>query len=337
MSVFVAAFTARGAALGGEIARALGAELCTPERLAAASHAEGFDSLAGWTAGVWPRAEAIVFVGAAGIAVRAIAPHVRDKFTDPAVVSVDEAGRFAVPLLSGHVGGANALAKRIAAVTGGVAAVSTATDVNGLFAVDAWAGENSLAVSDRTLAKKVSAGLLEGKNIRLVSDWPVEGRPPRGVAADGEQEVYITTKTEPRDKLRLIPRCVTLGIGCRRGAAFEEIDSLAREVLALSGTDLRAVGRVCSIDIKKDEAGLLEFCRSIGLSLTVFTPQELMAVPGEFAASDFVLRTTGADNVCERAAVCGGGELIVRKRARGGVTAACAAVRPKLIFREDDR
>ena len=165
MTTAVIAFTRRGAALGRSLADALGGTLHVPARFAPEVGAEAYFSLEGWTAWAWARADALVFVGAAGIAVRAIAPHVRDKFSDPAVVSVDEAGRFAVPLLSGHVGGANELARRVAALTGGQAAVSTATDVNGLFAVDVWARERGMAITDRALAKEVSAALLEGRPV----------------------------------------------------------------------------------------------------------------------------------------------------------------------------
>ena len=106
-----------------------------------------------------------MYVGATGIAVRAIAPYVRDKFHDPAVVSVDEAGRFVVPLLSGHVGGANELARVVAELCGGQAVVSTATDVNELFAVDEWAARRGYAIVERVIAKEISARLLEGASV----------------------------------------------------------------------------------------------------------------------------------------------------------------------------
>ena len=219
MTTAVIAFTRRGAALGRSLADALGGSLHVPARFAPEVGAEAYASLEGWTAWAWARADALVFVGAAGIAVRAIAPHVRDKFSDPAVVSVDEAGRFVVPLLSGHVGGANELARRVAALTGGQAAVSTATDVNGLFAVDVWARERGMAITDRVLAKEVSAALLEGRPVGFASDF---GHPcPEGLTAGpAELGVWITDRTGegpfPRT-LRLVPRSLILGIGCRRG------------------------------------------------------------------------------------------------------------------------
>ena len=266
----------------------------------------------------------IVFVGAAGIAVRAIAPHVRDKFTDPAVVAVDELGRFAVPLVSGHVGGANDLARRIAAATGGAPVVSTATDVNGLFAVDVWAKGNGLAITDRTLAKEVSAALLDGTPVGFASDF---GHPCPGGLTDGPAElgVWVTDRTGdgPFSRtLRLAPQSLILGIGCRRGTEQAAIEALASA--ALAGYEPRAVAAVTTIDLKKDEPGLLAFCAAHHLPLRTFSAGELAAAEGDFTPSDFVKSITGVDNVCERAAAAAGGRIIVPKQAKNGVTVAVA-------------
>ena len=324
MTAAIIAFTSRGAALGRTLANALGATLHVPARFAPEVGAEAYDSLEGWTARAWGTADAIIFVGAAGIAVRAIAPHVKDKFTDPAVVSVDEAGRFAVPLLSGHVGGANELALKVAALTGGQAAVSTATDVNGLFAVDVWARERGMVITDRVRAKEISAALLEGKGVGFVSDF---GHPcPEGLTeAPAELGVWVTWKTGagpfPRT-LRLAPKGLILGIGCRRGTPAETIEAAAEA--ALSGYEPQAVAQVATIDLKQDEAGLLAFCAAHNLPLTAFSAAELSAAEGNFTPSDFVKGVTGVDNVCERAAVCAGGAILVPKQAKNGVTVAVA-------------
>ena len=122
--------------------------------------------------------DALIFIGATGIAVRRIAPLVRDKFQDPAVLSMDELGRHCISLLSGHVGGANLMAERIAGMIGAEAVISTATDLNHLFAVDLFAKENALWITDRVLARKISAALLRGVSIGFCSDFPVEGELP---------------------------------------------------------------------------------------------------------------------------------------------------------------
>ena len=327
MTVAVIAFTRRGAELGRKLAAALGGALYAPARFAADAGAEPVPALAAWTAARWEDSDALVFVGAAGIAVRAVAPHVRDKFTDPAVVSVDEEGRFAVPLLSGHVGGANELALRVAELTGGQAAVSTATDVNGLFAVDVWAREQGLAITDRALAREVSAALLEGKAVGFASDW---GHPcPAGLTqGPAEIGVWVTARTGagPFSRtLRLAPKGLILGVGCRRGTERAAIEEAA--AAALAGYEPLAVAAVATIDLKKDEPGLLAFCAARGLPLLTFSAGELSAVAGDFTPSDFVKGVTGVDNVCERAAAAAGGRIVVPKLAKNGVTASVAEKR----------
>ena len=250
MKLAMAAFTARGAALGRQLAAALTAEgeecsLTVPARLAPALGLPAMDSLADWTAREFARADGLVFVGACGIAVRAIAPHVKDKLTDPAVAAVDEAGRWVVPLLSGHVGGANDLAQRIAALTGGQAAVSTATDVNGLFAVDQWAARQGFTIEDRTAAKAISAALLAGETVGFASEFQVDGVLPKGVTA-GKANIgfSVTAKTDPlsfETELRLVPRVLRLGIGCRRGTTEEAIAAAVDTALAEYGFSAKAV------------------------------------------------------------------------------------------------
>nr|WP_243421197.1 cobalamin biosynthesis protein [Pseudoflavonifractor phocaeensis] len=310
--------------MGKVLAKALDASLHVPARFAAEVGAEAYDSLEGWTARMWGEKDALIFVGACGIAVRAIAPHVKDKFTDPAVVSVDEAGRFVIPLLSGHVGGANELALRVEALTGGQAAISTATDVNGLFAVDVWARGRDMVITDRTLAKEVSAALLEGKPVGFASDF---GHPcPQGLAeGPAELGVWVTWKTGegpfPRT-LRLAPKGLILGIGCKKGTNAAAIQAAVNE--ALTGHEPAAVERVATIDLKEKEPGLLVFCAAHDLPLSVYSAEELAAAEGKFTPSAFVKTVTGVDNVCERAAVRAGGTILVPKLAKNGVTVAVA-------------
>ena len=348
MKLAMAAFTARGAALGRQLAAALTAEgeecsLTVPARLAPALGLPAMDSLADWTAREFARADGLVFVGACGIAVRAIAPHVKDKLTDPAVAAVDEAGRWVVPLLSGHVGGANDLARRIAAFTGGQAAVSTATDVNGLFAVDQWAARQGFTIEDRTAAKAISAALLAGETVGFASEFPVDSPLPKGVT-EGEANIgfSVTAKTDPLpfgtglrlvpQVLRLVPQVLRLGIGCRRGTTEEAIAAAVDTALAENGFSAKAVAGVGTIDLKKDEAGLLAFCAHRGWKLDCYSAEELLRAEGEFTPSDFVKGVTGVDNVCERSAVMGGGQLVIRKRAANGVTVAAALLPLRLTF-----
>lgn len=273
-------------------------------------------------------ADAMIFVSSCGIAVREIAPFVRDKRRDPAVVCLDELGQFVIPLLSGHIGGANALAGSLAEKLGATAVITTATDIHGKFSVDTWAAEGGYAISDMKTAKAVAAAILEGE-VPLTSDFPVVTQLPPGVVpgSGGELGIYITCRTaEPfENTLRLIPKVLRLGIGCRKGVQTETISRAVDQVLRENGLDPKSVKCVASIDLKAQEPGLLEFCREKGLPAEFYTSEELMDVPGHFAPSEFVRGVTGVDNVCQRAAMLGAETLLVEKTVCGGVTVAVAA------------
>ena len=318
MTLRLLAFTDRGFALAQTLAEALGGE---------AARCGAPLGLADWTAGGFSQADALVFVGAAGIAVRVIAPHVRHKAADPAVVVVDEAGRFAVPILSGHLGGANDLARKIAAQCGAVPVITTATDVRGLFAVDEWAKRQNCRAENPEAIVRFSSKVLAGETAGIYSPWPIAGRPPEHTAPAAERDcdAMLTLRRQSGDALRLIPAIAVLGAGCRKGTPASALERAFAELLEKSGLNPLAFYKVCSIDLKRDEPGLLSFCQSRGLAFETFSAQALLAVEGDFSPSGFVRSVTGVDNVCERAAVLGsGGALIVKKQAGDGVTMAAA-------------
>ncbi len=298
-------------------------------------------SLKEWTGAAFSSQDAILFIGAVGIAVRAIAPFVKSKAADPACIVIDEQGNYIIPILSGHIGGANRMAEEIAAGLNALAIITTATDLNGLFAVDEWAGEHRLRIGDMGLAKQMSADLLEGKNIGYFTSFPIQGTPPKGLAEGSgsgtELEISIAASPRSRKALQLIPRCVVLGIGCRKGTSAEAIEWMVQEVLRDGGISPYAMCAVASIDLKAQEKGLLEFCETWRLPFEVYSARELEAVSGDFSVSEFVSSITGVDNVCERAAVLasGNGRLIVKKHAGNGVTVAAAVRDPELVWPEE--
>ncbi len=329
MTVAAVAFTDCGMALGERLRAARpGVELTRCPR----------GGLARWVEERFEKYEALVFIGAVGIAVRAVAPHVRAKTRDPAVVVIDETGTFSIPILSGHLGGANALATELARELGALPVVTTATDRHGLFAVDDWARRQGLRVVNPHRIKWVSARILAGETLRLKSLYPISGSPPAQVLpADEEYDILVSHRSRGRtEALRLVPPCVTAGIGCRRGTPEAAVTAAVDEALRKSGCHPAALAGAASIDLKSDEPGLLAFCEKRGLKLRTFTAEELAAVPGNFSSSAFVRSTTGVDNVCERAAVLAcGGRLISRKEVMNGVTVALALREPKICFEED--
>lgn len=345
MRVSMTAFTPQGVrlALGlAQILRRSCAEVrvAAPARLVADEGIDGFDSLSTWAEVAFTCSDALVFVGACGIAVRAIAPHVKDKLSDPAVVCVDERGRFAISLLSGHVGGANDLAHAIAAITGGQAVITTATDVEGIFAVDAWAAGQDLAILDHDVIKRVSATLLEGGRVGFVCDVPCDGDVPAGIVIGEEASscdvgICVSLDVEKRPfgtTLRLAPRTVVVGIGCKRGTSFERICALVSACLAEAHVAPESVRALATIDIKADEEGIQTLGEHLGVPVRLYAAHELQAVEGTFASSDFVRQTVGVDNVCERAACAGGGTLLVSRRRAEGVTVALSTETARVTF-----
>lgn len=229
------------------------------------------------------RRDALIFVGACGIAVREIAPYVRDKKTDPAVLVLDERARHVIPLLSGHIGGANRLTVQLSSALGAEAVITTATDVNGKFAVDEFAARAGCAISDMQLAKAFAAGILE-REMPLCSAFPIVSPLPGGVyeAGSGALGVYIGCDVrEPFQKtLRLIPKKLRVGLGCRRGVCASAITSAIQRVFAENRLDLRAISGIFSIDLKKDEPGLLQACRGKRLGGFVLSCADLAGRAG---------------------------------------------------------
>ncbi|MBQ6504068.1 MAG: cobalt-precorrin 5A hydrolase [Flexilinea sp.] len=280
-------------------------------------------------------ADAMIFIGACGIAVRAIAPHVRSKVTDPAVLCIDEMAQYVIPILSGHIGGANDLTRKIASDLGALPVITTATDINGRFSVDSWAVENRFVIDNMSLAKEVSATILE-HDIPFSSMLAISTELPDGLVRSDSGELGIFIGWEKREPyahtLRLIPPVLHLGIGCKRGTAAETIRKAVSEMLERYNIDSRAIRCAASIDLKADEPGLREYLQNTGLRSEFYSAERLQAVPGEFSRSDFVMKVTGVDNVCERAAMVGADQLIVPKTVFSGVTLALAAETKEVRF-----
>lgn len=278
------------------------------------------------------RCRLLIFIGATGIAIRSIAPYIRSKTRDPAVLSIDEQGKFVIPLLSGHIGGANSLATGIAAVLKAVPVITTATDVNELFAVDEWAARHNMSIFNMDAAKTFASYLVDCKKVGVKSDFPIKGALPKGLvlAEEGPVGMAISLRKTVQpfvETVVLRPRILHLGIGCRRGTPMDKIEEMVIQELKKLKVTLSVVKGIASIDVKKDEQGLLAFADVSVLPVRFYSSAELNAVEGDFTPSAFVAQTVGVDNVCERAAVLdsGGGRLLLRKTARNGVTLAIAA------------
>lgn len=317
------------------------------KRVSASSSEEKSSACVSGAGGSDRSCDAIIFVGATGIAVRAIAPFICGKAVDPAVLVIDEAGRYVISLLSGHLGGANVLARTAASLIEAEPIITTATDAESAFAVDTFAKENGFLLTDLRKAKEVSAKVLRGEKLRIYSDIPMERLVQRPARHEAElvpaqdidrADIVISYRThilKPAENssqaigLRLIAKRVHVGLGARKGVTQAEVAAAVATCLEDAGIDPRAVVALASIDLKKQEAGILAYSYESGVPFVTYTAEELRTVEGAFAGSSFVQSVTGVANVCERAAAYAAGrsghaEVLVHKTIHGNVTTAVA-------------
>ena len=294
-----------------------------------------------WTRERFADSSLIVFVGAVGIAVRLCAPYIVSKDRDPAVIVIDERGRYVIPLLSGHIGGANRAAGLIAEKIGAEAVITTATDINGCFAADEWAAQNGYVIDDIGEIKHISSAVLVGEKLGLCSDFAVNGAVPKCFDS-GTHRCGVLIADRPRKvfehTLCLMPKRFVIGVGSRAGAPRAELIALAQKLLRENGIDARTIAAVVSVELKKDEPAIAELAVYLGCKTEFYTAEELKNVRGGFSESEFVRSVTGVGNVCERAAVLYGlkhgrkTELLVKKTKGNGVTAAAAVMEWSVDF-----
>jgi len=296
---------------------------------------------------LWLRSEALVFIMASGIVVRTIAPLIKDKRTDPAVVVLDEAGKHAISLVGGHLGGANDLAREVAASLGGEAVITTASDVNNLPSIDLWARDNNLIIENRDVLPLVGTRYVNNGGLRVYCDIPLELPPeflrvvdPRFADAiiTNSRDVYAgsprcgitgegcsTGACRVKGQISLRPVNLVAGIGCNSGTSLGEIEDAVQRTLDEHDLVFLSLHSLATIDIKGSEPGLRGFAEKHGLALRTFSPSDLNAVSG-VERSEAAFKATGAYGVAEPAALLasGGENLLVSKQKKGNVTVAVA-------------
>ncbi|MEA3333747.1 MAG: cobalt-precorrin 5A hydrolase [Pseudomonadota bacterium] len=293
----------------------------------------------------WRNFAGHLFIMATGIVVRQIAPLLQGKIEDPAVVVCDEKGDYAISLLSGHIGGANRLARKIAFILNGEAVITTATDVQGLAAIDEIAARKGFKIVNPEAIKEINGLLLARKKIAVIGhsfwnkaicthfDDRVIEWSSLSVAAQALNHaevcglVLIDEKSFPASDLPALflqsPK-VVVGIGCRRQTPMNNIEEAVTSVLAGHGISWSKIVEIVSIDLKKDERGLLDFAAEKKLPIHFFSAAELenIEVP---SPSTKVEAVTGSASVSEAAAILAGrGKLLVKKHKFSRVTVAVA-------------
>lgn len=300
------------------------------------------DSVGVWAKGQMEEKNALLFIGACGIAVRAIAPSLTDKLHDAPVLVMDEMGKHVIPILSGHVGGANGLAVFLAWKTGAEPVITTATDLNGAFAVDVFAKKNGFSIAGKDGIAKISAKALAGQEVTMSVEpghWeplnrvgpqyeePAGGtdihcgdssggaamQPEHGLP-DGIRlvpyppgspvDIVVTSEEKEFDAAILLkPKEYVVGVGCKKGKSMEELGRFLTEKLGELGISAGQVFALASVSQKSREPGLAGWCQKERVPFFTYTAEELQQVSGEFHESPFVRAQVGVGNVCERAAL----------------------------------
>jgi len=278
----------------------------------------------------WQEYDHLICIMATGIVVRMIAPLLVDKRVDPSVIVCDEQGRFAISLLSGHLGGGNELAEEVAEILTGQAVITTASDVLGRTALDIWAHKLDLIAADKFSLTRAMGKLVNEGRLSLFSDVPLPELPAdiKQISQRERADVVVSSRTDQKFSGALLhPKTLVAGIGCNRNTPASEIEQALDEACLVNGLALQSVRCLASIDLKNDEQGLLEFAENKGYTITFYHRDQLNGVTG-VSTSAAVLKAIGAKGVAEPAAVLAadGGRLLVKKMKWPNVTVAIAEV-----------
>ncbi|MCL5256276.1 MAG: cobalt-precorrin 5A hydrolase [Chloroflexi bacterium] len=344
--------TRNGALLGARLQSALVASdlLVQAKFNQLAGTAQVYDSLKGAVETAFREYDGLVMFLALGATIRLIAPHLSDKRSDPAVVVVDEQGRFAISVLSGHIGGGNALAARVANLLGAQPVITTASDSAQTISVDLLGRQFGWRIEDPSNVTRVSAAIVNGEQVAVLQEAGEEGwwtkyrpLPPNVLLLSSLDEVrrfpgwalLVTDRLfEARDSVLLErsvvyrPRSLAVGIGCNRGTPASEIEQAVEETLGGAGLSKGSIRVVATVELKKDEAGILEYCEKFGHQLQFFSKHELDGIANLPNRSDEVRQHIGISGVCEPAAILAGraGKLVAPKRKSRNVTVAVARI-----------
>lgn len=276
--------------------------------------------------------DALIFIMAAGIVVRTIAPFVDKKSTDPAVIVVDQNCEFIISLLSGHLGGANDLTRDIAFKTGAYPVITTATDVQGVISFDEFAKKNNLYIENLHDLKYISSALLEGEKIDVVSDINIicqKDYPHINFSDSIESNVGVVItdriyNTSDKKVLILRPKCLVIGTGCKKNVDSEYYEKCFLKFLDEYGYSINSVESIATISLKKNEPAIQNICRKYNKNLVIVSDDEIKNCDYQFEVSEFVQKITGLPAVAESCGyiASGYGEILTGKVKYDGITFA---------------
>lgn len=350
MRLAAIAITRGGARLGNKLAKQFaGLEFYVSSRYSECAPAarQEFEpaELKALVASLWKQCDGLIMIMATGIVVRLIAPLLESKESDPAVVVMDDVGKFAISLLSGHLGGANKLAEQCASASGACAVITTATDVNELPSFDMLAKEQGWLIDDLGMVKILNTLLLDNEEIAVVDPTGLTRNRLNGcnitfyetfaeaAGSTAHGFLFVTNRQVPpqtthQPLLILRPRNLVLGVGCNRGTPVDEIEDFITRNLKQQLLSLKSVCCIATIAAKRDEPGLVGFAERLGVPLRCFESSELNQTVCPSPPSVHAMAAVGASGVAEPAALLasGGRRMLLNKVKSPNVTLAVAEV-----------
>lgn len=283
----------------------------------------------------YKRYDGIIFIAATGIAVRYILPYIKNKYRDLPIVVIDDMGKFSISLLSGHVGGSNYIANTIASSIGAIPVITTASDNRGFEAIDSFAKKHNYYIEDKKYLTIIMAMMVNGKKIGVLSDGKIALDYPNVeiiknaddldkykniealITIDGEIDEYAINALP---YINLKRKDINIGIGCKKGIEGDLIIKAIEEELKALDFPIDRIKSMGTIDVKKDEKGIIEASRYFKCPLEIFTVEDIKPIEEMFEKSEFVKKTIGVYSVSEPSAYLLGGELLVKKAKHKGIT-----------------
>lgn len=264
--------------------------------------------------------DVLIFVCATGIVLRSIAPLLKSKTSDPAIIVMDDNARNIISLLSGHIGGANEETLKIAKHLKSNPVITTASDVNNKASVDMIAKHNNLNLVDFKSATIVTADIVNNEKVLLIDDrsnksnklcetYNLDIKLLDESLTDKNIEDYrsciaITNKDNiekiaNKTKVYLYTKNITIGIGCRRGVSSKHIVDMIKDALSDHNRSIHSVKHIATVDIKADEIGLIKACEELNIELLIVSRKNILKIENRYEGSDFVKNTIGVRAVSE--------------------------------------
>ena len=281
---------------------------------------------------IWNEYDGLIFISAVGIAMRMSVPYVKDKIQDPALVVVDDLGKFSISLLSGHLGGANQLAHDIADKLGAMPVITTATDNRNIESIDMFAKSNNYIIEDIKSLTKLTSMMVNGKTIALYTedDKYINYKNTeiiknlKDISSNIEGVIIVSSKESvgdiPIPFTILRPKNINIGIGCKKGVEKSRIVESIKDEFKRQNLSLKSIKAIATVEVKKDEKGIIESSLYFNCPLKIFSLDEIKAVEDNFSKSQFVKDTIGVYSVSGPVAFLLGGKMIKEKSKHNGIT-----------------